>query len=187
MHMLLPLIALFTSETLVIEIQPLGDVPKGYISGINTALKSTFVCDTVVLKQRELPHETWYAHRNRYRADKLLPILAKWCKKDKIIGITTKDISTTKENIYDWGIFGLGQLSGNACIVSSFRLGTSSSLIIKRLSKISVHEVGHTLGLSHCLTKGCIMSDANGKISTVDNEEDKPCKLCKSKLGSRAK
>ena len=40
---------------------------------------------------------------------------------DKVIGLTESDISTTKGEYDDWGIFGLGNLSGRACVVSDYR------------------------------------------------------------------
>ena len=43
-----------------------------------------------------------------------------------------------------------------------------ATLFAERFSKVVIHELGHALGLSHCETPGCVMRDAEGKISTVD-------------------
>ena len=40
----------------------------------------------------------------------------------------------------------------------------------ERFAKTAVHEIGHTLNLSHCETQGCLMEDATGKVSTTDGE-----------------
>ena len=53
-----------------------------------------------------------------------------------------------------------------------------------RLSKVTIHEVGHTLGLSHCdLDPKCLMNDAKGKASKVDSEDKVMCEQCRLKIG----
>ena len=60
----------------------------------------------------------------------------------------------------NWGIFGLGSLSGKNCVVSTARFGNKH---FDRLSKVSIHEVGHTLGIPHCNSDvNCLMNDAKG-------------------------
>ncbi len=54
-----------------------------------------------------LPETALYKPRNRYRAKVLLKNIDSYSGYNKIIGITTKDISTTSNNVYDWGIMGL--------------------------------------------------------------------------------
>ncbi len=51
-----------------------------------------------------------------------------------------------------------------------------------RLVKVVNHELGHTLGLPHCPSAGCLMEDAKGTIVTVDNETGAFCDGCKKKL-----
>ena len=91
------------------------------------------------------------------------------------IGLTNKDISTTKGKFKDWGVMGLGFCPGKACVVSTFRLSKKETL--DQLYKISVHELGHTHGLPHCTTKTCFMRDAEGKNPL--KEETNFCPKCK--------
>jgi archaemetzincin len=103
----------------------------------------------------------------------------------KVIGLTVRDISTTKDDIEDWGIFGLGGLGGRACVVSTFRLraGKATDPVFQtRLVKVVNHELGHTFGLDHCPVTGCFMQDAGGRIATVDGESGKPCAACAARL-----
>jgi archaemetzincin len=51
----------------------------------------------------------------------------------------------------------------------------------ERLWKISLHELGHTLGLEHCPTKGCIMEDGHGTVKTTDAETEL-CAPCAAKF-----
>ena len=53
-----------------------------------------------------------------------------------------------------------------------------------RLAKVAVHEIGHTLGLEHCPTRGCLMEDARGSNKTTDREYV-ICSRCRSLLRRR--
>jgi len=44
-----------------------------------------------------------------------------------------------------------------------------------------VHEVGHTLGLPHCPTAGCLMQDARGSVRVCDSAYDL-CIHCRNQL-----
>ena len=125
--------------------------------------------------------------RERYKADKLLASLEGGIDKHftKVSGLTARDISTSKDAIDDWGIFGLGKLGGRSCVVSTFRLraGKPTDPVIQaRLMKVVNHELGHTFGLDHCPAVGCLMQDAGGEIATVDGGSGIPCAACAARL-----
>jgi archaemetzincin len=125
----------------------------------------------------------YYPARKRYRAERLLTYLNQRMPKNgwRILGLTDVDISTTKDRFPDWGVMGLGELPGTATVISSFRCrkkARNPAHAIERLAKVAVHEIGHTLGLPHCPTHGCLMEDAMGKVTTTDRERDF-CLLCR--------
>ena len=127
---------------------------------------------TVEKDENGLPLST----RQRYRAEKILEFLysLRTDKIDKIVGLTSSDISTTKDPYDDWGIFGMAFINGSTCVVSTFRLGegkVDTVLFHERLKKVIAHEVGHILGLPHCPTPGCLMQDAQGRIATIDGSD----------------
>ncbi len=102
----------------------------------------------------------------------------------RILGLTAVDISTTKEPYERWGILGLATLDGGACVLSSFRCkrGAKNAEHARiRLGKTAVHEIGHTFGLPHCKSYGCLMEDAGGKVATTDREYDL-CPKCRQRL-----
>ena len=173
---------------ITIAIQPFENFEKRLIEKIQTGILHLYGdVVIVVLPSKDLPQSAYYKPRNRYRAEKLLDYLESIIDKShtKILGLTTRDISTTKGEHYDWGIFGLGQISGPACVVSTYRLGrgkVSEKLFTERLIKIVNHELGHTFGLTHCPNKGCLMEDAKGKIATVDRSSGNFCNECRRLL-----
>lgn len=105
-----------------IYLQPFKDFPSFQASYLDFKLKK--VCPNVVLlKPFPLPEQAWYEPRNRYRADSLIDWLKNRVNNNEIIiGLTSKDISTTKNEIKDYGIIGLGFTPGKSCVVSTFRL-----------------------------------------------------------------
>lgn len=171
----------------LIAIQPLGKVPAAEIEAAKNGIASLYAAKVQVLPATPLPKTAYYPPRERYKADKLLDHLAATTAAEyaKVIGLTTQDISTQKDGHADWGIFGLGQLGGRACVVSTFRLRAGKAkepAFLNRLVNVVNHELGHTFGRDHCPTAGCIMLDAGGKIATVDGESGKPCADCAAKL-----
>lgn len=170
-----------------LAIQPLGPVKKEDIARVEAGIRAIYAVEVEVLPTIPLPKSAYYPPRDRYKADKLLDSLEVGLPErfTKIIGLTTRDISTRKEEFEDWGIFGLGQLGGRACVVSTFRLraGKATDLLFQaRLVKVINHEIGHTFGVDHCPSAGCLMQDAGGKIATVDGESGKSCPECTTKL-----
>ncbi len=179
--------SVYPDRDTTIAVQPLGHVETGILSRIKRGISRLYNADVVILKEKELPPHAYYRPRRRYRADKLLRYLERITagKYTKVVGITTRDISTTKGKFYDWGIFGLGSMGGKSCVVSTFRLRSGRGgrrKFTDRLVKVVNHELGHTFGLGHCPVKNCLMQDARGTIVTVDSETGEFCSRCGKEL-----
>ena len=171
----------------ILHIQPLGkELPGEDMAFVKQALVGIYNVQIRVLPRVDLPEQAYYEPRRRYRAEKILPFLLEKLPSDgdRILGLTGVDISTDKGSIKDWGILGLASLGGRECVISAFRCygrageGTHARIL---LAKVAVHEFGHTLGLDHCTTRGCLMEDAGGRARTCDREYDL-CAGCRSML-----
>ena len=171
----------------VVYVQALGKaLPERDVKLVVEALEAFYDVEVRLLPRVRLPRSAYYPPRRRYRAEKLLSYLEGRMPTDghRILGLTGSDISTTKGEHKDWGVLGLATLDGSACVISSFRCrrrskGRTHARI--RLAKVAVHEIGHTLGLDHCPTRGCLMEDAMGKVATTDREHDL-CGRCRAHL-----
>jgi archaemetzincin len=174
----------------IVALQPLGKVRQEVVATAATGIEKAFHARVTVLPAEPLPAGAYYRPNNRYRAEIILHILRnRPCGRClKMACITEADISTTKGDIQDWGIFGLATLNGRSCVISTFRIGrggASRELFSERLVKVVNHELGHTFGLDHCPVQGCIMEDAKGTIHTVDRESGRFCERCRKRLESQ--
>ncbi len=185
------------TDSTTVAIQPFEFTDTEIMDSIAFHLTNNYGFRVIILPSVDLPQKAFVQVKSpRYRADILLKHLQEIIPDsvDYILGLTSKDISTTKrddlgrikkpESKYkDWGIFGLGYRPGNACVVSSFRLTSNRTKTINRLIKVCNHEIGHNLGLKHCTEgKNCVMDDANETIKTVDNGSSTLCDACYSKI-----
>lgn len=181
----------------VIGIQPFGAVDKNLLDSVSRALSVEYDAEVVILPAQALPAHAFVNIKSpRYRADKLIRYLldVKPDSLDYILAITNSDISTTKKDrlgntlepkskYEDWGVFGLGYMPGSSCIVSTFRTQkTTPKNFGLRMKKISVHEIGHNMGLPHCDSGNCVMRDAVESIKTVDQVGVRLCDMCKQKI-----
>ncbi len=93
----------FSHSNRVVVIQPLGDFSSAEAKRVFRELKG-ISGHVLVRPNMPLPAAAYYAPRGRYRADSLLQYLKRYGSGDTvIIGLTNKDISTTKGNVADWG------------------------------------------------------------------------------------
>ncbi len=179
--------SLYPGRNRIIAIQSLGHVDENVLSLIERGITAMYNADVIILEKRGLPPGAYYRPGKRYRAEKLIRYLDRVTvgKYTKVVGITARDISTTKGKFADWGIFGLGSLGGKSCVVSTFRLRRGKKgrrMFSQRLIKVVNHELGHTFGIGHCPVKNCLMQDARGTIVSIDGEPGGFCNLCREKL-----
>jgi len=173
--------------TPLVAIQPMGVVDPALSRCVGARIARLFVVDVVVLPVRPLPESAWYRPRMRYRGGPLV----EWLADEKpppvaaLLGLMSRDLSSTKGHIYDWGVMGIGSPTRATGVVSTYRLGghhASDSLVTRRACQVALHELGHAFGLAHCRTPRCIMNDAEGLIGSVDRSTGEYCSLCRRKL-----
>ena len=165
-------------QPITIRIQPFEDIPAQVSRQLLQEVKQ-FYPNTMLLPPIKLPANSYYPPRNRHRADSIIDWLSGQTDKNSVtVGITGNDISTSRGDIRDWGVMGLGFEPGKSCVVSTYRL--SKRNLHDQLFKVCVHEIGHTQGLPHCENKTCFMRDAEGHNTT--DEEYEFCPKCKKVL-----
>ena len=171
----------------VIYIKSLGDFNNEYKYFVKNWLESFYNVSCIIEGKINLTNDILAKSKTRYDANK---ILTKFNSEKHILLLTEVDIAcdAPDRNSHEWGIFGIGYRPGNVCVVSTYRLKgkASESMMLERLEKVCIHEIGHNFGLSHCFyDKKCIMNDGRGTIKQVDGEKIYFCPNCKNFLNQK--
>lgn len=174
----------------MIKIMPMGEVPHRLLSDLVPELRSVYgaLIDDISVSigsKSELPQEAFVPEREQYRSDIIIDLMERqMAEHARILVITDVDIFFPTLNF----VLGQAQLSGTFCIVSIRRLDPSYyrippnyELLLERTVKESVHELGHTLGLSHCPNPLCVMSFSNS-ILGVDRKSKNLCERCEKRF-----
>jgi archaemetzincin len=124
--------------------------------------------------------------RRQYDGNKLLKFLHFTSDPDvlKTIGLFRVDLFIP---ILTY-IFGQAVLNGKAGIVSTYRLKNEQygmkkdeHLLLDRLRKVVIHELGHTFGLIHCHIPNCVMRSST-YVEDIDQKQHNLCVKCRSEV-----
>lgn len=142
-----------------------------------------------IMASLPVPAESFEAHRNQYYSTKILKEMLGDVPPDtlKLLGVTAMDLCIP---ILTY-VFGEAQLGGTAAVVSLARLRQEHyglepdrSLLLERLRRESLHELGHTFGLTHCPSRDCVMHLSN-TVMDVDTRGREFCRGCQTVVASR--
>jgi archaemetzincin len=85
-------------------------------------------------------------------------------------------------------IFGQAFLNGRSGIASMYRFSNKrygikedNHIILDRLKKEVIHELGHTFGLTHCYIPTCVMRSST-YVEDIDQKSQNICPGCRLKI-----
>src|SRR5258708_36239244 len=171
-----------------IHLRALGPVPAVVLSGIRHALRRSYDVAVTVGPPLALPRAGYRPRRAQYRADIVLDRVDRVVGSGDpgVVGVTMADIFVPDFNF----LFGLSYLGRRSALVSVARLGpkrvtstpiTPQSRLVRRASKIAIHELGHGLGLDHCREPGCVMRYSDS-VAELDRESSEFGPRCRERL-----
>jgi archaemetzincin len=140
-----------------------------------------FGVNTEVLQQTQVPARFFDPQRQRYDADALARELSRGVPRSSlgVLGLLGADLHGLGLDY----VFGLGLLRDRAGVFSTFRYRTDDSRrMIQRVLKVASHEIGHLLGLKHCVFYRCLMNGSNS-VEEMDQQPLHVCPVCQAKLG----
>jgi archaemetzincin len=134
--------------------------------------------DVELAGRRALPRDALDARRGQFHADALLG-LALSGRAKRVLAVTDVDLYAGDLNF----VFGIARPSGEACVISLFRLyrNADEERFRGRTLKEAMHELGHTFGLGHCADPGCVMWFSN-TLEETDRKGAAYCPQCTKKL-----
>ena len=185
-----------TNNHKYIALQPLGDFKQDELAFLKNELGDFFNIPVVILHPVPLPAGSNMSYRSdTYSADAIIQYLLQF-KNDSIVevvGLTHKHICANEKQELHAGlanlkmpvsspVFGYGYVAGNSCVISDSKLVSSDkALYNNRLRKVVFHEIGHNMGLQHCASDKCIMSEANSNLFNLSKPGDY-CDQCRRLL-----
>jgi archaemetzincin len=160
----------------------LGPVDPEIVRRLRTAVAKILALPVRVMRPRPLPEQTFHIVRGQYHSTQILEFLLSETDSGafRILGVTAVDLYIPILTF----VFGEAQLNGKAAVISLFRPrgdadGTNPPLavVLSRLIKLSIHELGHTFGLGHCRQEGCLMS-FSANLEKLDQKNLAFCQYC---------
>lgn len=120
--------------------------------------------------------------RGQYDADQLLEALTAIRPRGAALyaGVADRDLFSAPLNY----VFGLGRFHAGLGVYSLARFDgedVDDALYRRRAVALLAHELGHGLGLHHCIYYRCVMNGSNS-LAETDGQPIEPCPVCLRKL-----
>ncbi|MDO9256927.1 MAG: archaemetzincin family Zn-dependent metalloprotease [Bacteroidales bacterium] len=171
-----------------ITILSFGRFERGFLEKISEVVMQELNC-AVTIKEAHVDISEFYDPvRRQYNGNKLLHEVDSLNipGNSKTIGLLNVDLYIPILTF----IFGQAQLGGRSAIASQYRLSNErygmpadEDLLLKRLAKEVIHELGHTLGLIHCHTPTCVMRSST-YVEDIDQKEAQLCAKCRGDIAN---
>lgn len=127
------------------------------------------------------PAEAFDPRRKQWSSSRILAWLAASGPAGRVLGMTDQDLFIPILTF----VFGEAQLGGRSAVVSTARLVEpglpDGRIVLERLAKEAVHEVGHVYGLLHCDTLDCVMARSS-TVRDVDRKRSELCPSCRARV-----
>lgn len=168
-----------------LQLLPVGNVDARLLEWLRQALYGKFRVPAEVLAPVLDPAFAMHAERQQFHSSELLAAMQRRITGDtwRLLGITERDLYIPILTF----VFGEAQLGGASAIVSYHRLTQEFyglphdvDLLANRLLIESVHELGHTLRLTHCDDFRCAMAPSHA-VEWIDIKDSGFCDDCLAK------
>ncbi|MDR3749112.1 MAG: archaemetzincin family Zn-dependent metalloprotease [Acidobacteriota bacterium] len=165
-----------------LQLLPVGNVDARLLEWLRQALHEKFHVPAEILSPTLDPSLTLHAERQQYHSSEILADMQRYINGStwRLLGITGLDLYIPILTF----VFGEAQMGGSSAVVSYHRLRqefyglpADMDMLANRLLIESVHELGHTLHLTHCHDYRCAMA-ASHAVEWIDIKDSGFCEDC---------
>ena len=165
-----------------LQLLPVGNVDPDLLEWLRQALSEKFRVSAAVIPQALDPAFAHHAERQQFHSSEILASMQRYVDKNtwRLLGVTECDLYIPILTF----VFGEAQMGGPAAIVSYHRLTQEFyglppdlDILANRLLVESVHELGHTLHLTHCQEYRCAMAPSHA-VEYIDIKDSGFCEDC---------
>ena len=168
----------------LLQLLPIGSVDDTLVQDLRPAVEEILGVPCKVLPLRLDPEFAFHGERQQYHSSEILQRMQSFVTDNswRVLGVAAVDLYIPILTF----VFGEAQMGGPCAVVSAHRLRqefyglpADRRLFRQRLIKEAVHEVGHTLNLTHCDDYRCAMASSHA-VEWIDLKESALCATCTS-------
>jgi archaemetzincin len=169
-----------------LQLLPVGKLDGGLLAELAPALANTFQVPCELLRTPLDAEFAFHGERQQHHSSEILARMqamvtgATW----RLLGVTAVDLYIPILTF----VFGEAQMGGPCALVSLHRLRQEfyglpkdEAVLRQRLLKEAVHEVGHTVSLTHCTDYRCAMAPSHA-VEWIDLKESWLCQVCQERV-----
>jgi archaemetzincin len=170
----------------LLQLLPIGDFDGRLLMELAPAMAHVFRVPTQVLPARLDPEFAYHGERQQYHSSEMLQAMQRYVGPDswRVLGVTGVDLYIPILTF----VFGEAQIGGPCGLVSAHRLRQEfyglppdRAILQQRLLKEAVHELGHTLDLTHCDDYQCAMAPSHA-VEWIDLKDSMLCGTCQARV-----
>ncbi|MGC2109542.1 MAG: hypothetical protein WA655_08495 [Candidatus Korobacteraceae bacterium] len=165
-----------------LQLLPVGSPDPRLLEWLRQALYEKFRVPAEILSPALDASFALHAERQQYHSSEILGAMQRYINGNtwRLLGVTQFDLYIPILTF----VFGEAQLGGKAALVSHHRLQQEfyglpqdMDVLANRLLVESVHELGHTLRLTHCHDYRCAMAPSHA-VEWIDIKDSGFCEDC---------
>jgi archaemetzincin len=165
---------------------PIGDLDGGLLRYLGPAMAEIFRLPVEVCAPRLDPEFAFHGERQQYHSSEIIARMQSYVNPGtwRVLGIAAVDLYIPILTF----VFGEAQIGGPCALVSIHRLRQQfygfpedAGVLFERLQKEAVHEIGHTLDLTHCDDYSCAMAPSHA-VEWIDLKGSTFCSSCHARV-----
>lgn len=170
----------------LLQLLPIGDLDGGLLRELQPAMADIFRVPCEVVHPCLDPEFSFHGERQQYHSSEILQAMQGYVGRDswRVLGIAAVDLYIPILTF----VFGEAQIGGPCGVVSAYRLRQEfyglppdREILGQRLLKEAVHEIGHTLHLTHCDDYQCAMAPSHA-VEWIDLKGTSLCASCRARV-----